>query len=84
MTLRSSQTTAIPLESNISGVHKDPIDPDNLRTESFHVLAQARASLDRRMASELLRWGISTVQLQMLDFIFNHGRCTPSQCAYEL
>ncbi|WP_329605820.1 MarR family transcriptional regulator [Pseudomonas syringae] len=28
--------------------------------------------------------GISTVQLQMLDFIFNHGRCTRSQCAYEL
>lgn len=82
MTLRSSQTAAIPLESNNSGVHKDPIDPDNLRTEAFHVLAQARASLDRRMASELLRWG--TVQIQMLDFIFNHGRCTPSQCAYEL
>ena len=47
MTLRSSRTAEIPFGSNNIRAHKDPHDPDHLRTEDFQVLAQARTSLDR-------------------------------------
>lgn len=84
MTQQPSRPTARADESDDTAVTIDPLDPKSLRTQAFHVLVQARSALDRRIASELLRWGIGTVHLQMLGFIFRHGRCTPSQCAYEL
>ncbi|WP_311970868.1 hypothetical protein [Pseudomonas baltica] len=84
MTQHPSRPTPRADESDDTAVTIDPLDPKSLRTQAFHVLAQARSALDRRIASELLRWGIGTVHFQMLGFIFRHGRCTPSQCAYEL
>lgn len=84
MTQQPSRPTARAYESDDTPVSIDPLDPISLRTQAFHVLAQARSALDRRVAAELLRWGIDTVHFQMLGFIFQHGRCTPSQCAYEL